>query len=130
MGAESEADVSETDYQTTRPAEIAYDDFANVEIRVGRILSAEPLAGARKPAYALRIDFGEPVGVKQSSAQVTVRYRAEELVGRLVLCVVNFPPRRIAGFKSEVLTLGVPDASGDVVLITPTADVPLGGRLY
>jgi tRNA-binding protein len=125
-----EADVSETDYQAARPAEIAYDDFANVEIRVGRILSAAPLAGARKPAYALRIDFGEALGVKQSSAQVTVRYRAEELVGRLVLCVVNFPPRRIAGFKSEVLTLGVPDANGDVVLITPTTDVPLGGRLY
>jgi tRNA-binding protein len=122
--------VSETDYQAAQPAEIVYEDFAKVEVRVGRILSAEPLAGARKPAYALRIDFGEVIGVKQSSAQVTVRYRAEELVGRLVLCVVNFPPRRIAGFKSEVLTLGVPDANGDVVLITPTTDVPLGGRLY
>jgi tRNA-binding protein len=122
--------MSDGDYQTERPAEIAYDDFAKVEVRVGRILAAEPLAGARKPAYTLRIDFGEGVGIKQSSAQVTVHYTPETLVGRLVLCVVNFPPRRIAGFKSEVLTLGVPDANGDVVLIAPTEDVPIGGRLY
>jgi tRNA-binding protein len=118
------------DSQAGRHGEIAYEDFAKVEVRVGRVLSAEPLAGARKPAYKLAVDLGEAIGVKQSSAQVTVRYTAEELIGRLVLCVVNFPPRRIAGFKSEVLTLGVPDANGDVVLITPTADVPPGGRLY
>ncbi len=122
------SDTSE--YQTSHPGEIAYEDFAKVEVRVGRVLSAEPLSGARKPAYKLSVDLGEAIGVKQSSAQVTVRYTAEELTGRLVLCVVNFPPRRIAGFKSEVLTLGVPDANGDVVLITPTFDVPLGGRLY
>jgi tRNA-binding protein len=122
--------VSDTDYQTDRPAEVAYDAFASVEVRVGRVLTAEPLEGARKPAYKLRIDFGDRVGVKQSSAQVTVHYAPEQLIGRLVLCVVNFAPRRIAGFKSEVLTLGVPDANGDVVLIAPTANVPLGGRLY
>lgn len=120
----------EPGYQADRPAEIAYDDFARVEVRVGRILSAEPLAGARKPAYKLRVDLGVRIGVKQSSAQVTVHYTPEQLVGRQVLCVVNFPPRRIAGFKSEVLTLGVPDANGDVVLIAPSSAVPLGGRLY
>lgn len=117
-------------YQSERPGEIAYDDFAKVEVRVGRILSAEPLEGARKPAYKLHIDFGPVVGVKQSSAQITAHYRAEELIGRQVLAVVNFPPRRIAGFKSEVLTLGLPDENGAVVLVAPTMDVPLGGRLY
>jgi tRNA-binding protein len=109
---------------------ITIQDFANVDIRVGRILSARSLAGARKPAYELRIDFGPEIGIKQSSAQLTVRYRAEELRGRLVLAVVNFPPRRIAGFRSEVLTLGVPDEDGQVVLITPTSEVPLGGKLF
>ena len=109
---------------------ITIEDFANVDIRVGRILSARSLAGARKPAYELRIDFGSEIGIKQSSAQLTVRYRAEELPGRLVLAVVNFPPRRIAGFRSEVLTLGVPDEDGQVVLITPTNEVPLGGKLF
>jgi tRNA-binding protein len=119
--------VSET---TERPGEIGIEDFQMVDIRVGRVLSAEPLEGARKPAYRLRIDFGPELGIKQSSAQVTAHYRAEELAGRLVLAVVNFPPRRIAGFKSEVLTLGVPDDAGDVVLIQPERDVPLGGRLF
>jgi tRNA-binding protein len=109
---------------------ITIQDFENVDIRVGRILSARPLAGARKPAYELRIDFGPEIGIKQSSAQLTVRYQAEELPGRLVLAVVNFPPRRIAGFRSEVLTLGVPDEDGHVVLITPTSEVPLGGKLF
>lgn len=122
--------MADTGYQVERPSEIAYDEFAKVEVRVGRVLAAEPLAGAHKPAYKLHIDFGDPIGVKASSAQVTVHYSSEELVGQLVLCVVNFPPRRIAGFKSEVLTLGVPDANGDVVLVRPTIDVPLGGRLY
>lgn len=111
-------------------AQISFDDFQKVDIRVGRILSAEPLAGARKPAYKLRIDFGPELGVKQSSAQITVYYQPEELIGRQVLAVVNFPPRRIAGFRSEVLTLGVPDANGNVILIAPTLDAPLGGRLY
>jgi tRNA-binding protein len=113
-----------------RPGEISIEDFQRVDIRVGRILSAEPLEGARKPAYKLRIDFGPELGVRQSSAQLVARYRADELPGRLMLAVVNFPPRRIAGFKSEVLTLGVPDAKGDVVLIAPDADAPLGGRLF
>ena len=110
--------------------EITIDDFQRVDIRVGRIVAAEPLAGARKPAYALRIDFGAELGMRQSSAQITVHYQPGELVGRLVLAVVNFPPRRIAGYRSEVLTLGVPDADGAVVLITPTDAVPLGGRLF
>jgi tRNA-binding protein len=109
---------------------ITIEDFQNVDIRVGRILSARPLEGARKPAYTLRIDFGPDIGIKQSSAQLTDRYQAEELPGRLVMAVVNFPPRRIAGFRSEVLTLGVPDEEGHVVLITPTSEVPLGGRLF
>ncbi len=112
------------------PGEITIDDFQQVDVRVGRILSGEPLPGARKPAYKLRIDFGPEIGVKQSSAQITAHYTAEELPGRLVLAVVNFPPRRIAGFKSEVLTLGVPDAEGNVVLIAPDLDVPIGGRLF
>lgn len=117
--------------QAEKPAgEISVEDFQKVDIRVGRILAAEPLQGARKPAYKLRIDFGPELGVKQSSAQITVHYTAEELVGRLALAVVNFPPRRIAGFRSEVLTLGVPDANGDVILIAPTMDAPLGGRLF
>jgi tRNA-binding protein len=111
-------------------AEIGVEEFQKVDIRVGRILSAEPLAGARKPAYALRIDFGPEIGIKQSSAQITVHYTPDELLGQLVLAVVNFPPRRIAGYRSEVLTLGVPDEQDQVVLITPTGDVPVGGRLF
>ncbi len=122
--------MSETTREGERPGEIGIEDFQKVDIRVGRVLEAEPLAGAHKPAYKLRIDFGPELGVKQSSAQVTIHYQAEHLVGRLVLAVVNFPPRRIAGFKSEVLTLGVPDDAGAVVLIRPDADVPLGGRLF
>lgn len=122
--------MSETEQAGETSGEISVEDFQKVDIRVGRILSAQPLEGARKPAYKLRIDLGPELGVKQSSAQITVHYTAEELVGKLVLAVVNFPPRRIAGYRSEVLTLGVPDADGAVVLITPTRDVPLGGRLF
>ncbi len=122
--------MSDAERTAERAAEITIDDFQKVDIRVGRVLSAEPLDGARKPAYRLRIDFGPEIGIKQSSAQITVHYRPDDVVGRLVLAVVNFPPRRIAGFKSEVLTLGVPDANGDVVLIAPGVDVPPGGRLY
>jgi tRNA-binding protein len=113
-----------------RPGEITFEDFLRVDIRVGRVLAAEPLKGARKPAFALRIDFGAEIGVRQSSAQITEHYQPEALIGRLVLAVVNFPPRRIAGFRSEVLTLGVADDAGAVVLIAPSSDVPLGARLY
>lgn len=122
--------MSETEHPTASSPAISTDDFQKVDIRVGRILTAEPLEGARKPAYKLRIDFGPELGVRQSSAQLTVHYTPEMLVGRLVLAVVNFPPRRIAGFRSEVLTLGLPDAAGNVVLIAPERDVPLGGRLF
>jgi tRNA-binding protein len=110
--------------------QISIDDFQRVDIRVGKVLAAEPLVGARKPAYKLRIDFGGAIGVRESSAQLTVHYTPADLVGRLVLAVVNFPPRRIAGFKSEVLTLGVPDANGAVVLLAPERDVPLGGQMF
>jgi tRNA-binding protein len=108
--------------------QITWSDFEKVEIRVGRIVQADAFPQARKPAYRLRIDFGE-LGVKSSSAQITTHYRVEELVGRLVLGVVNFPPRQIANFFSEVLTLGVIQAGGDVVLIGPDRDVPLGLRI-
>jgi tRNA-binding protein len=106
-------------------APISWDDFAKVDVRVGRIVAAEPFPEARKPAYRLRIDFG-PLGEKASSAQVTRRYRPEDLVGRLVVAVVNFPPKRIAGFASEVLVLGVMAAPDDVVLLSPDHDVPVG----
>lgn len=122
--------MGDAEHATERPGEITIEDFQKVDVRVGRILSAEPLAGARKPAYKLQIDFGPEIGEKLSSAQITARYTPDQLVGRLVLAVVNFPPRRIAGVKSEVLTLGVSDAEGNVVLIQPGFDVPLGGRLY
>ena len=106
------------------------DDFNQLDIRVGRITAAEPFPEARKPAYKLTIDFGAEIGIKRSSAQITKHYTREELVGREVLGVVNFPPRQIGPFISEVLTLGVPDENGDVVLIQPQQDVPVGGRLY
>ena len=109
---------------------ITYDDFEKVEIRVGVITRAEPFPEARKPAYKLWLDFGPEIGEKRSSAQVTVHYTPEELIGRQVLAVVNFPPRQIGPVKSEVLVLGVPDAEGAVVLIGPGQDVPLGGRLF
>lgn len=111
------------------PAMISIADFEKVDIRVGRIVRVETFPEARKPAYRLLIDFGPEMGTKKSSAQITVHYALEELVGRLVLAVVNFPPRQIGPFMSEVLTLGVPDAHGHVVLLAPTTDVPLGGRM-
>jgi len=107
---------------------ISYDDFAKVDIRVGRIIQVDDFPKARKPAFKLRIDFGE-LGVKTSSAQITTHYRKEELQQRLVIAVVNFPPRQIADFFSEVLTLGVIQAEGDVVLVGPDRDVPLGLRI-
>ena len=109
---------------------ISFADFERVDIRVGRIVSAEPFPEAHKPAYRLQIDFGPEIGVKRSSAQLTLRYAREDLVGRLVLGVVNFPPRQVGPFMSEVLTLGVPDESGAVVLVVPERHVPLGGKLF
>jgi tRNA-binding protein len=111
-------------------ATITFDDFMKVDVRVGRIVEVRPFPAARKPAYQLEIDFGPQIGRRRSSAQLTQRYAEAELVGRQVLAVINFPPRQIASFFSEVLVLGVPDAAGDVVLVEPQADVPLGGRLY
>ncbi len=105
-------------------------EFDALDIRVGTIVSAEPFPEARKPAIKLKIDFGPELGVKQSSAQITRYYRVEELVGRQVLAVVNFPPRQIGRFMSEVLTLGVPDAEGAVVLVKPDFAVGDGGRLF
>jgi tRNA-binding protein len=109
---------------------IAFDDFLKVDIRVGRIVSARPFPEARKPAFRLVIDLGPEIGTKASSAQITRNYTLDELPGRLVLCVVNFPPRQIGPMMSEVLTLGAPDAEGEVTLIAPDRDVPLGGRMY
>lgn len=106
-------------------AQITYDDFAKVDIRVGRIVSVDDFPQARKPAWRLRIDFG-PLGEKNSSAQITRYYDKDDLVGKLVLAVVNFPPRQIANFFSEVLTLGIELGPGDIVLVHPDRDVPLG----
>ncbi len=109
--------------------QISYDDFAKIDIRVGRVLQAEAFPQARKPAYKLRIDFGSDVGVKNSSAQITKYYDPRDLVGKLVLGVVNFPPRQIARFFSEVLTLGVILGEGDICLVHPDRDVPLGSPI-
>jgi tRNA-binding protein len=109
---------------------IDFDQFLAVDIRVGKILTAEPIAEARKPAFKLAIDFGPVIGVKKSSAQITEHYTPEMLVGRMVAGVVNFPPRQIGKVMSEVLTLGFPDADNAVVLVTPDHAVPLGGRLF
>ena len=111
-------------------AQIAFEDFLKVDIRVGRVIAAEPFPQARKPAFKLTIDFGPEIGIKRSSAQITQNHPLNTLVGRQVLAVVNFPPRQIGPFLSEVLTLGVPDENGAVMLIRPDRDVPLGGRLY
>ncbi|MBL8711009.1 MAG: tRNA-binding protein [Rhodospirillaceae bacterium] len=110
--------------------EITYDDFRKVDIRVGTILVAEPYPEARRPAYKLSVDFGPGIGVKRSSAQITTRYTLDELPGRQVAAVVNFPKKQIGKFMSEVLVLGFPDENGEVVLITPSRAVPNGGRLY
>ena len=110
--------------------QITIEDFNRVDVRVGRIVKAEPFPQARKPAYKLTIDFGPEVGVKRSSAQITQRHRLEDLAGQQVLAVVNFPPRQIGPFISEVLTLGAPDESGNVILIQPSQPAPIGGRMY
>lgn len=106
------------------------EDFLELDIRVGQIVQVEDFPEARKPAYKLTIDFGEEIGTKKSSAQIVSNYSKEDLQDRLILAVVNFPPRQIGPFISEVLTLGVPDEQGEVVLIKPSTDVPVGGKLY
>ena len=108
----------------------SFEDFLKLDIRVGEIVEAAPFPEARKPAIKLVVDFGEDIGRKKSSAQITEHYNADKLVGKKVLSVVNFPPRQIGKFMSEVLVLGLPDTDGKVVLITPDLDVPIGGRLY
>jgi tRNA-binding protein len=112
------------------PAFIDFGQFEAVDVRVGTIVAVEAFPEARKPAFKLRIDFGSAIGIKKSSAQITRHYRAEDLIGRQVAAVVNFPPRQIGNFMSEVLTLGFPDAEGAVVLIRPDQIVPNGGRLF
>lgn len=109
---------------------IEYEDFDRVEMRVGRVQRAEPFPEARKPALKLWIDFGPEIGIKKSSAQITVHYSPEFIVGTLVIAVTNFPPRQIGPFMSEVLVLGVPDPTGAIVPLGPDQDIPLGGRVF
>lgn len=109
---------------------IAIADFEKVDIRVGTVVDAAPFPEARKPAIKLWVEFGAPIGVRQSSAQLTVHYTPDRLIGRQVIAVVNFPPRRIAGFESQVLVLGVPDENGAVVLLRPDLKVPDGGKMF
>ena len=111
-------------------AEIVWEDFEKVDVRVGEVVQAEPFPETRKPSIKLTVDFGPEVGTRSTSAQLTAHYAPEGLVGRQVVAVVNFPPKRIAGFESEVLVLGVPDESGDVVLLAPDLRVPAGGRMF
>jgi tRNA-binding protein len=111
-------------------AEISFDDFLKVDVRVGEVIRAEDYSEARKPAIKMWVDFGEEIGVKKTSAQVTAHYSPEKLVGKQVMAVVNFPPRQIGKFMSEVLVLGLPDESGEIVLIGPDGPVPIGGRMH
>ena len=110
--------------------DLTFDDFLKVDIRVGEVVRAEPYPEARKPAIKLWVNFGDEIGEKKSSAQITDHYTPETLIGRRVMAVVNFPPRQIGKFMSEILVLGVPDADGAIVLLTPDHDVPLGGRMH
>jgi tRNA-binding protein len=109
---------------------ITYQDFEKVDIRVGKIMNVEDFPEAKKPAYKLMIDFGKDIGIKKSSVQITKNYTKEELVEKLVIGVVNFPPKQIDPFTSEVLTLGLPDENDDVVLLSPTKNVPIGGKMF
>ena len=110
--------------------DISFDDFVKVDIRTGRVIKAEPFPEARKPAVKMWIDFGGEIGVRKTSAQVTDHYTPEVLIGRQVMAVVNFPPRQIGPFMSEVLVLGVPDEEGAIVLVGPDQETPLGGRMH
>ena len=107
-----------------------YDDFTKLDIRVGEIIEVLDFPEARTPAYKLLINFGDEIGIKKSSAQLPANYTKEELIGKQILAVINFPPRQIGPVKSEVLTLGVPDGNGECFLVTPDSNIPLGGRLY
>ena len=128
-GAKEEG-AKEERLEEERAAQVTFDDFLKLDIRLGEVVRAEPFPEARKPAIKLWVDFGEPIGVKKSSAQITKHYRPEDLPGRQVLAVVNFPPREIGKFLSEILVLGVPDEEGAVVLIRPDLPSPKGGRLF
>ena len=130
MPAVTKGLVVKEDATSNMSDQIAYADFAKVDIRVGTILTAEPFPQARKPAFRLTIDFGSEIGVKKCSAQITKHYTLEGLIGRQVAAVVNFPPRQIGPVMSEVLTLGFPDANGEVVLLGPSQPVPNGGRMF
>lgn len=110
--------------------EISFGDFEKVDVRVGRVVEAEPFPEARKPAIKLSVDFGGEIGTRKTSAQLTAYYEPDSLIGKQVVAVVNFPPKRIAGFKSEVLVLGVPDEDGEVVLLAPDHEVPTGGKMF
>ena len=110
--------------------EIVWEDFEKVDVRVGTVVEAKPFPEARKPSIKLIVDFGPEVGTRKTSAQLTAHYAPEGLVGKQVVAVVNFPPKRIAGFESEVLVLGVPDGNEDVVLLAPDHEVPPGGRMF
>jgi len=122
--------VSDFQSMAASTVPLSYSDFDRVDIRVGRIVEVADFPEARKPAFKLRIDFGPAIGVKRSSAQVTKYYTKADLENRLVVAVVNFPPKQIGPYMSEVLTLGVPDEEGAVVLLTPERDVPIGGRMF